>query len=231
MSARNGRSAGAPSEIARRTPKGFAASFDDGTLPFLSTKRGGKHSRVIREYFGETRIEDLWLPYFCVSTNLNRSELKVHSAGPLAQAVTASSRAPGVFPPLVIDGELHVDGGVINTVPVDVMRGFSGVGIVIGVDVSPSKNLDEVADYGDEVSGWQVVWSRFNPNPKKRSLPAQHAVRAEAADRIQQHLVPEAEGRHGRCLHLSRRRAVQARRRPVPPSSSLRSVTGPRAKC
>ncbi len=82
--------------------------------------------------------------------------------------VTASSRAPGVFPPLVIDGELHVDGGVINTVPVDVMRGFSGVGIVIGVDVSPSKNLDEVVNYGDEVSGWQVVWSRFNPNPKKR---------------------------------------------------------------
>ncbi len=155
-------------DIADRTPPAFAASFDDGTLPFLSTKSGGKHSRVLRENFGETRIEDLWLPYFCVSTNLNRSELKVHSTGPLAQVVTASSRAPGVFPPLVIDGELHVDGGVINTVPVDVMRGFSGVGIVIGVDVSPSKNLDEVVNYGDEVSGWQVVWSRFNPNPKKR---------------------------------------------------------------
>jgi predicted acylesterase/phospholipase RssA len=156
-------------EIARRTPEGFAASFDDGTLPFLSTKRGGKHSRVIRESFGESRIEDLWLPYFCVSTNLNRSELKIHSAGPLAQAVTASSRAPGVFPPLVIGGELHVDGGVINTVPVDVMRGFSGVGIVIGVDVSPAKNLDEVIDYGDEVSGWQAAWNRFNPIRRRRS--------------------------------------------------------------
>jgi lysophospholipid hydrolase len=155
-------------DIAERTPPAFAASFDDGTLPFLSTKSGGKHSKVLRENFGDTRIEDLWVPYFCVSTNLNRSELKVHSTGSLAQVVTASSRAPGVFPPLVIDGELHVDGGVINTVPVDVMRGFSGVGIVIGVDVSPSKNLDEVVDYGDEVSGWQVVWSRFNPNPKKR---------------------------------------------------------------
>lgn len=155
-------------DIARRTPPAFAASFADGTLPFLSTKSGGKHSRVLRENFGEKRIEDLWLPYFCVSTNLNRSELKVHSTGLLAQVVTASSRAPGVFPPLVIDGELHVDGGVINTVPVDVMRSFTGVGIVIGVDVSPAKNLDAVVNYGDEVSGWQVVWSRFNPNPKKR---------------------------------------------------------------
>jgi predicted acylesterase/phospholipase RssA/CRP-like cAMP-binding protein len=156
-------------DIARRTPEGFAASFDDGTLPFLSTKRGGKHSRVIRESFGESCIEDLWLPYFCVSTNLNRSELRIHSAGPLAQAVTASSRAPGVFPPLVIDGELHVDGGVINTVPVDVMRGFSGVGIVIGVDVSPAKNLDEVVNYGDEVSGWHAIWTRFNPIRRRRS--------------------------------------------------------------
>jgi predicted acylesterase/phospholipase RssA/CRP-like cAMP-binding protein len=156
-------------DIARRTSEGLAASFDDSTLPFVSTKRGGKHSRVIRDSFGETRIEDLWLPYFCVSTNLNRSELKVHSTGLLAQAVTASSRAPGIFPPLVIDGELHVDGGVINNVPVDVMRDFSGVGIVIGVDVSPSKELSEVANYGDEVSGWKAVWSRFNPNRKKRT--------------------------------------------------------------
>jgi len=155
-------------DIARRTKEGLAASFDDPTLPFLSTKSGGKHSRVIRQSFGETRIEDLWLPYFCVSTNLNRSELKVHSAGLLAQAVTASSRAPGVFPPLVIDGELHVDGGVINNVPVDVMRDFAGVGIVIGVDVSPPKDLSEVTNYGDEVSGWQAVWNRFNPNRKKR---------------------------------------------------------------
>jgi NTE family protein/lysophospholipid hydrolase len=161
-----GRSAG---EIARRTSEGFAASFKDTTLPFVSFKRGGRHSRVIRQSFGEARIEDLWLPYFCVSTNLNRSELKVHSAGPLAEAVTASSRAPGIFPPLVIDGELHIDGGVINNVPVDVMRDFRGVGIVIGVDVSPPDELIEVANYGDEVSGWRAVWSRFNPNRKKRS--------------------------------------------------------------
>jgi predicted acylesterase/phospholipase RssA len=46
-----------------------------------------------------------------------------------------------------------VDGGVINNVPVDVMRDSSGVGIVIGVDVSPPKDLSEVANYGDEVSG------------------------------------------------------------------------------
>jgi predicted acylesterase/phospholipase RssA/CRP-like cAMP-binding protein len=156
-------------EIARRTSEGCAASFDDMTLPFLSFKRGGKHSRMVRQFFGETRIEDLWLPYFCVSTNLNRAECKVHSTGPLAEAVLASTRAPGIFPPLVMDGELHVDGGLINNVPVDVMRDFSNGGIVIGVDVSPPHELNEVVNYGDEVSGWQAAWSRFNPNRQKRS--------------------------------------------------------------
>jgi NTE family protein/lysophospholipid hydrolase len=164
-----GRSA---SEIARRTAEGFAVAFDDATLPFLSFQRGGKHSRTIRDSFAETRIEDLWLPYFCVSTNLNRSELKVHAVGPLAEAVTASSRAPGIFPPVVFDGELHVDGGVINNVPVDVTREFSGIGTVIGVDVSPPDQLNEVVDYGDEVSGWQAAWSRFYPNRKRNTPPS-----------------------------------------------------------
>jgi NTE family protein/lysophospholipid hydrolase len=156
-------------DIAQRTSESFAASFDDMTLPFLSFKRGGKHSRIVRKFFGNTHIEDLWQPYFCVSTNLNRAELKVHTTGPLADAVMASSRAPGIFPPLVMHGELHVDGGLINNVPVDVMSEFSNGGIVIGVDVAPPHELNEVANYGEEVSGWQAAWSRFNPNREKRS--------------------------------------------------------------
>ena len=158
-----------PQEIATRTAERVEASLDDMTLPFLSLKRGGKHSRVIRGFFGDTQIEDLWCPYFCVSTNLTRSELAVHTAGSLAEAVTASTRAPGIFPPVVIAGDLHVDGGLINNVPVDVMSDFASGGIVIGVDVSPPHELNEVANYGHDVSGWQAAWSRFNPNRQKRS--------------------------------------------------------------
>jgi len=154
--------------IVSRTAEGLRDSFDDMTLPFLSFKRGGKHSRMIRRFFGETRIEDLWQPYFCVSTNLNRAEVKVHSSGSLADAVLASTRAPGIFPPVVMDGELHVDGGLINNVPVDIMRTFSNGGIVIGVDVSPPHELNPVSNYGDEVSGWRAVWRRFNPDHGKR---------------------------------------------------------------
>jgi predicted acylesterase/phospholipase RssA len=130
-------------------------------LPFLALQRGGKVSRFVRGVFRDVRIEDLWLPYFSVSANLNRAELKVHSSGSLAEAVLASARVPGIFPPMVLEGELHVDGGLIDNVPVDVMRSFSNDGIVIGVDVSPPHDLDTVADYGEDVSGWRAVWRSF----------------------------------------------------------------------
>jgi predicted acylesterase/phospholipase RssA len=157
-----------PERILHAMRTGFADSFDDMTLPFLAFKRGGKTSRFVRDLFGDTRIEDLWTPYFCVSANLNRAELKVHTSGSLANAVLASSRAPGIFPPMVIEGELHVDGGLINNVPVDVMRTFSNEGLVIGVDVSPPHELNHVADYGDDVPGWRAIWHRFNPTRDRR---------------------------------------------------------------
>lgn len=156
------------SRIVHETCTGLADSFDDMTIPFLSFKRGGKYSKLIRRFFTDTQIEDLWLPYFCVSANLNRAELKVHTTGPLAEAVLASTRAPGIFPPVVMSGELHVDGGLINNVPVDIMKTFSNQGMVIGVDVSPPHELNRIEDYGHDVSGWRAIWHRFNPARHKR---------------------------------------------------------------
>jgi lysophospholipid hydrolase len=140
--------------------------FGDLTFPFIAFKTGKSLSELVHRLFGDIQIEDLWIPYFCVSANLNRSELKIHNRGPLARAVLATTRAPGLFPPIVYEGELHVDGGVINNVPVDIMKGFSNEGITIGVDVSPPHELHPVYDYGDKVSGWQAFWERLNPFSK-----------------------------------------------------------------
>ena len=155
--------------IVRELSTSFAKSLDDITIPFVAFKRGGKYSRTVQRFFGDARIEDLWLPYFCTSSNLNRADLKIHTTGSLAAALLATTRAPGIFPPVVIDGELHVDGGLINNVPVDVMKTFSNQGIVVGVDVSPPHEIKPVVDYGDDISGWHAIWNRFNPTRAKRS--------------------------------------------------------------
>jgi lysophospholipid hydrolase len=149
--------------IQRRITGVCTEIFGDLTFPFIAFKTGRKFSQSIRELIGDHQIEDLWMPYFCVSANLNQSELKSHTRGSLAKAVLAASRAPGVFPPIVYAGELHVDGGVINNVPVDLMKEFSNSGITVGIDVSPPHELNQISDYGDTVSGWRAFWRRWNP--------------------------------------------------------------------
>jgi NTE family protein/lysophospholipid hydrolase len=151
--------------IMREVRAACSDHFGDMTFPFVAIKRGRKFSEGVRRLFGDVQIEDLWTPFFCISANLNRSELMVHARGSLAKAVLASTRAPGVFPPIVYDGELHVDGGVINNVPVDLTKGFCNQGLTIGVDVAPPHELNPVRDYGDAVSGWRTFWARcFSKN-------------------------------------------------------------------
>ncbi len=149
---------------------GCRDSFNDMTLPFIAFKSGRKFSDLVARFFGDARIEDLWHPFFCVSANLNRAELTLHKSGGLTKATLASSRAPGIFPPIVYGGELHVDGGSINNVPVDLMRVFCGNGITIGVDVSPPHELEDVEDYGYTVSGLQALRSRFGLWGAKKSF-------------------------------------------------------------
>jgi predicted acylesterase/phospholipase RssA/CRP-like cAMP-binding protein len=156
--------------ITEEISAGCRDSFNDMTLPFIAFKSGRKFSDLVARFFGETRIEDLWHPFFCVSANLNRAELTLHKSGGLTKATLASSRAPGIFPPIVYGGELHVDGGSINNVPVDLMRVFCGNGITIGVDVSPPHELEDVEDYGYTVSGLQALRSRFGLWGAKKSF-------------------------------------------------------------
>jgi NTE family protein/lysophospholipid hydrolase len=146
--------------IMREVSAACSNYLGDWTFPFVAFKGGGKFSQRVRALFGDVRIEDLWTPFFCTSANLNRTELKIHTEGVLAKSVLASTRAPAVFPPIVYDGELHVDGGVINNVPVDLMKDFCNQGLTIGVDVAPPHQLKPVRDYGDQISGWSTFWRR-----------------------------------------------------------------------
>ena len=155
-------------KIIRETCEACTGVFGDLTFPFIAFKTGRKFSEAVRKLYGEIQIEDLWLPFFCISANLNRSQLRIHNRGSLAKAILAGTRAPGVFPPIVYEGELHVDGGVINNVPVDIMKTFLNGGIAVGVDVSPPHELHETNDYGDVVEGWEAFWNRFNPFARKR---------------------------------------------------------------
>jgi predicted acylesterase/phospholipase RssA len=67
----------------------------------FSMLSGRKLARTLDHYIGDVDIEDLWQPYFCVSTNLYKSRINVHHAGSLVHALQASTSLPGLLPPVV----------------------------------------------------------------------------------------------------------------------------------
>jgi len=161
-----------PSELVRRNKELFRRyrPFREYTIPFLSLVKGRRLDAVIRAFFGDARIEDLRLPFFCVSTNLTAAEPFLHARGPLGKAVRASVSIPGVLPPVVEGGTLLVDGGVVNNLPGDLMREFCR-GTVITVDTTPKREVEIGEGYARYPGAWTVLWSRINPFDRKHRLP------------------------------------------------------------
>ncbi|MBI5247432.1 MAG: patatin-like phospholipase family protein [Elusimicrobia bacterium] len=149
--------------------------YSDYTSPMLALVRGRRYESVARELFGDTRIEDLWIDYFCVASSLTRAEIHVPSEGSLLRWVGASMSVPGILPPLFDGGELYVDGGVLDNVPVDVMRGRCD-GPVIAVDVTPRVDLATDPACTERPSPWDLLWSRVNPYAAKIDSPSMFSI-------------------------------------------------------
>jgi NTE family protein len=114
--------------------------LNDYSLSRVSLIGGRKFRTQLEKIFGEQRIEELPIPYFCVSTNLTRGAAVVHEQGVMREWVASSMTIPGIGPPVVWRGDLLVDGGLLNNVPTDVMQQM-GRGDVIGSDVSNAVEL------------------------------------------------------------------------------------------
>ena len=136
----------------------------DYTVPVVSLVKGKRITRNITSMFGELDVRDLWLPFFCVSTNLTRSRVEVHDRSDLATAIRASVAIPGILPPVPLDGDLLVDGGVLNNLPCDVMRASQMISRLIAVDLSPAVGPKADDDFGLSVSGWRALRSQVGAN-------------------------------------------------------------------
>ncbi|MFM8552767.1 MAG: cyclic nucleotide-binding and patatin-like phospholipase domain-containing protein [Nitrospiraceae bacterium] len=153
--------------------KGFVglAPHRDKTLPIVAMITGRKLTKMLRMMFGRTQIEDLWIKYFCVSANLTRAAMVVHQEGPLWLWTRASVAVPGAIPPVVLpNGDLLVDGGILNNLPADVM-GQLVQGSVIAVDVCARTELTTTAGAKAYFSGWELLWARLNPFAVRVAVP------------------------------------------------------------
>eukprot|EP01138_Halocafeteria_seosinensis_P004234 gb/GECG01004330.1/.p1 GENE.gb/GECG01004330.1/~~gb/GECG01004330.1/.p1 ORF type:complete len:1590 (+),score=184.72 gb/GECG01004330.1/:1-4770(+) len=131
------------------------------TLPIISYFSGESFNVLLQQALGDTQIEDLWIKYFCVTTNVTKDRMDVHQTGPLWRYARASMTVMGLLPPMLdVDGSILVDGGYVNNLPVDVMRKICpSVSTVLAVDVENKDNsaLENVTNYGDHISGWYLA--------------------------------------------------------------------------
>ena len=109
----------------------------DWTLPITSLAKGKRLSRYLNQAYGEQLIEDLWYPFFGVASGLNSAKAFAISSGKLWKALRASASLPGIVPPFEIDGEMMIDGGMLNNLPVDLMR-ERGANKIIAIDLQSS---------------------------------------------------------------------------------------------
>lgn len=131
--------------------------------------------RRLRSLFGEARCEDLWRPYFCVSSNLSQGRQKIHDRGSVWRAVRASSAMPGILPPMIEDGQLFVDGALFANVPGREMKRRCG-GPLVCLKTTGSQQLEVDYAYEQQPSAGRLLWSRINPFMERIEVPSIRSV-------------------------------------------------------
>ena len=157
--------------IEKRVRHGFIENkpLNDYTLPLVSLARGRKMSRLMREHCGTSTLENMWKSFFCISSNLSTGKMVVHQQGLAWQALRASTSIPGLVPPFIDQGQVLVDGGVMNNFPTDVMSSLAR-GRIIGIDVSATTTFLAEADNLEDKSLFWLLRNRRSAFPGIVSL-------------------------------------------------------------
>ncbi|KIO28791.1 hypothetical protein M407DRAFT_229364 [Tulasnella calospora MUT 4182] len=143
--------------------------LSDVTWPVVAYTTGHEFNRGIFKAFGALHIEDMWLPFFCNSTNILTSQMDIHDTGYAWRYVRASMTLVGLLPPLCDNGNMLVDGGYLDNLPVSTMRSM-GPNTIIAVDVG-SLDDNSPRNFGDTVSGIWIAINRWNPFSSVRHIP------------------------------------------------------------
>lgn len=128
--------------------------------------------KLLATHYGETDIEDLWIPCFAASANLSNYRLQIHQRGSLWKAVRASTAIPAVLPPFyTAEGEMLVDGCVQDNVPIQTMHEQKrGPNIIMSFAQSERERFD--VDYDKLPSRWQLLKRAINPLRSKEPFSA-----------------------------------------------------------
>ena len=153
------------------------------TYPLNSPFTGDFFNSTLKKTLGESiMIEDLWLPYFCCSTDISGLKSRVHTTGWLWRYCRASMSYSWLLPPICDprDGHLLIDGCYTDNVPGKAMK-QTGVKYILALDVAAVDDRD-LTNYGDYLSGWWPFLSKMNPFAgKKLKIPDMEEIQLRIA--------------------------------------------------
>ncbi|KAK7058594.1 phosphatidylcholine and lysophosphatidylcholine phospholipase [Paramarasmius palmivorus] len=173
--------------------------LSDVTYPIVAYTTGHEFNRSIYKAFYDLHIEDMWLPFFCNTTNINTSRMEIHDTGYAWRFVRGSMTLVGLLPPLCHNGNMLVDGGYVDNLPVSAMLGM-GASAVFACDVG-SIDDNSPRNFGDSVSGWWLFINRWNPFSNARNIPAITEIQSRLAYVSSVKTLEEAKVTPG-CLYI-----------------------------
>ncbi|HDK27163.1 MAG TPA: patatin [Candidatus Atribacteria bacterium] len=119
---------------------------------------GEELRKVIKELVDNKTFEDTKIPFAAVAADLVRGEKVILQTGKLFNALLASASIPGMFPPIIINKKVLVDGGIVEVVPIEAARSL-GANFIIAVNVSSTlkkryefSNMVEVLFRSDSIT-------------------------------------------------------------------------------
>ena len=144
------------------------------TIPAHSLLDPRVFDSELKERYGTQDIADLPYNFFGVSTNLSTHGVHVHTRGPLWETVRASGSLPAILPPLITRaGDVLVDGGVLDNIPVGIMRELkAGPNVVVALRTDVGARWDVEATYEDVRTPGKIARDILFRRKPERAFPS-----------------------------------------------------------
>lgn len=142
-------------------------------IPRTGLLRGRKIEEFLRQNLPAGEFSGLKMPFAVVAADFNTGNEVVIRDGDVPAAIRASMSIPGVFDPVLLNGQMLVDGCLVNPVPVDVCRSL-GADVVIAVDINASKSKvsrRKIEDVGI-IDAVDTMFTIYTNNLTRRNLIA-----------------------------------------------------------
>ena len=171
--------------------------------PLVSMLGGRVMNRMLRSFYGDYGVEDTPVPLMPVCASLRKSESFVPTQGALWRAVQASGAVPGVLPPVAWDGDLLVDGGIVDNLPVGMLMHACARGQIIAADVSAAPQFPPSPEDLHATGGWTALWRRWSGAPRPPGLMdilqtsaciSSNALVARTLQHVDLHILPVVGG-------------------------------------